>query len=420
MNVITRKESYQTVSRRQESDVPEQVDLPRAQVSIVRASQYDLDEILAAVRKGTELIGGLEKVIKAGDRVFVKINHLPPASPPERGIVTHPIFAEAVIELLKEAGADITVGDDIESEPQDGFGVSGFRQMCQRAGVRLVNLREGGFVATESYGRLIDSVYLSRIALEADVIVNLPRLKTHSLTVFTGGIKNMYGVIPASLRREYHGTFIHPEDFSLMLTDVFAATKPQLTIMDGIVGMEGEGPANGNLRQTNVILASRDAVALDTVASSIIGLNPVDIDAIRYCDEQGLGVGYLEAIEVTGESLESVTIDDFRLPATLTRLLMTRMSGPLPSRILRFVTGQTTVQPRIVKKRCTVCGECVKICPTGAATIADETTRINQATCIGCLCCHEVCRYNAIALRRPLIGTTIFRLTSIVRKLIRR
>ena len=406
--------------RRKDSAVPKPTDLPGTRVSIVRASNYDVDEIRDAVRRGIELIGGLEGIIKPGDRVFVKINHLPPASPPERGIVTHPTFVEGVLELLKETGADITVGDDIESGPGDRFSISGFRQMCQRAGVRLVNLRESGFVATEGNGRLLDPVYVSRIALEADVIVNLPKLKTHSLTIFTGGIKNMYGTIPASLRRKYHSTFVQPEDFSLMLTDVFAAARPQLTIMDGIVAMEGEGPANGNLRQTNIILASQDAVALDAVATSIIGLNPGDIDTIRYCDERGLGVGNLEAIEVTGESIRSVIVPDFQPPAASTRSLMTKMSKPLPSQVLRFVMRQTVVRPRVVTSRCTACTECVRICPTGAATMADKTATVNKAKCIQCMCCQEVCRDNAIALRQPLAATIISPFINIMRKLLRR
>jgi uncharacterized protein (DUF362 family)/NAD-dependent dihydropyrimidine dehydrogenase PreA subunit len=406
--------------RRKNPSTTEPADLPGTRVSIVQASNYDLDEIRDAVRTGVELVGGLEGIVKPGDRVFVKINHLPPASPPERGIVTHPIFVEGVLELLKEAGADITVGDDIESGPGDRFGISGFRQMCQRAGVRLVNLRECGFIATEGNGRLIDPVYVSRTAVEADVIVNLPKLKTHSLTIFTGGIKNMYGTIPASRRQKYHSTFVQPEDFSLMLTDIFAAARPQLTIMDGIVAMEGEGPANGILRQTNVILTSRDAVALDAVATAIIGLNPEDIDTIRYCDERGLGVGRLEAIEVTGESIRSVAVPDFQPPVASIRLLMTRMSKPLPSLILRFAMRQTVIQPSVVANRCTGCRECVKICPTGAATMADKTATIDKAKCIQCMCCHEACRDSAIVLRRPPVGTVMSPLVNIARKTLRR
>jgi len=420
VHLITRKEPYQTVSRREDSATAKQANLPRTRVSIVRAENYNVDEIRDAVRMGIELIGGLDKVIKPGNRVFVKINHLPPASLPERGIVTHPIFAEAVVELLKEAGANITVGDDIEAGPGDRFAISGFRQMCQRASVRLVNLREGGFVATEDEGRLIEPIYVSRIALEADVIVNLPKLKTHSLTILTGGVKNMYGTIPASLRHRYHRDFINIDDFSLMLTDIFAVVRPQLTIMDGIVSMECEGPAGGNLRQTNIILAGQDAVALDTVATSIIGLNPEDIGTIRHCNERGLGVGCLDAIEVTGASIGSVAVPDFQPSSASTRWLTVRMSKPLPSRIMRFVMRQTVVQPRVAVSQCTGCEECAKICPTGAATIVNEIATINKAKCIQCMCCHEACRYNAIVLRRSLVGNTLYWLVKIARKILRR
>ena len=194
----------------------------KAVVSIVEVQDYDCDLIYEAVKKAVELIGGLQGVIKPGSKVFVKINHLPPPSPPERGIVTHPVFAEAVVRLLKTFSHNITVGDDIASQAPDGFSISGFQQMCQRAGVRLVNLREGGFVEVGCNGHFLDKIYLSRIALDADVIVNLPKLKTHSLTILTGGVKNMYGMIPSGLRMRFHGEYVKKEDFGQALTDIFS------------------------------------------------------------------------------------------------------------------------------------------------------------------------------------------------------
>lgn len=404
-----------TVSPKPDRVVTRQTSPSRARVSIVRANDYDLAVLGAAVARALEHIGGLEGLVKAGDKVFVKINHLSPPSPPERGIVTHPVFAEAVIELLKRTGAEITVGDDIDSGTRDGFSLSGFRQMCQRAGVRLVNLREAGFVATPCNGRLLDQVYLARAALEADVIVNLAKLKTHSLTVFTGAVKNMYGAIPASFRSRFHGEYPKSEDFSLMLTDVFSAVKPHLTIMDGVVAMEGEGPGSGGLRNLGVVLAGRDAVAVDAVAISIIGLNPADISTTRYCQERGLGVGVLDNIDVVGESIESVVVADFKLPAAASRAILRRV----PPALARFLIDQRSVRPLVVQSQCTACAECVKICPTGAASIKDELARIDQAACIRCLCCHEVCRYDAIELGRPGAATMITRAVDVVKRLTR-
>jgi len=387
--------------------------LRKAVVSIVKVQNYDCDLIYEAVKKAVELIGGLQDVIKPGSRVFVKINHLPPPSPPERGIVTHPVFAEAVLRLLKTFSDNIAVGDDIASQSPDGFSISGFQQMCQRAGVRLVNLREGGFVEVGCNGHFLDKIYLSRIVLDADVIVNLPKLKTHSLTILTGGVKNMYGTIPSGLRTRFHGECVKTEDFSQVLTDIFSAIRPQLTIMDGIVAMEGEGPASGGLRRLGVVLASQDAVALDTVVAKMVGLNPMDIYTTRYCDERGLGVGKLDNIKVVGERLKSVAVPDFKAPVSATNLVMQRVPGFLP----RLVTRQLSVRPRVIERQCTGCRECQKICPAGAILVASKTARINPGLCIQCMCCHEVCRFNAIVPTRPVMGVVVHLLGGVVNKL---
>jgi uncharacterized protein (DUF362 family) len=217
-------------------------------VSAVRAQSYNLAELVPAVRKSLDLIGGLNAVVKPGSKVFVKFNHLSPSSPPERGIVTHPVFVEAVLILLKENGAEITVGDDIEEDGGDGFVISGYREMCNRQGVKLINLRETGFTEKPCNGKILKNLYVSKTVLEADVIINLPKFKTHSLTTFTGGIKNMFGIVPAGLRRRFHSDYLRLVDFSQMLVDIYALANPQITIMDGIMAMEGEGPGSGKMR----------------------------------------------------------------------------------------------------------------------------------------------------------------------------
>jgi len=384
----------------------------KAKVSIVRAHDYDYAEIYAAMEKGIELIGGLAKIVSPGSKVFVKINHISPPSPAEKGLVTHPVFVEAVLDLLKEVGADITVGDDIQSTG-DGFQVSGFRQMCQRAGVRLINLREAGFVETACNGHFLEKVYLSKISLDADVIINLPKLKTHSLCVFTGGVKNMYGTIPSGHRTKFHAEYIKNEDFSQVLTDIFSAIRPQLTIMDGIIAMEGEGPAAGSLRRLGVILTSQDTVAVDAVATKIIGLNPMDIYTTRYSDERGLGVGNLQNIEVVGEGIDDVTIPDFRPPASVANALARRVPLFLP----RFILRQISIKPSVIERLCSGCAECKKICPVGAISISSETAKIDHDICIECMCCHEVCRFDAIVPKQSIAGRTIQFLVRILRKL---
>jgi uncharacterized protein (DUF362 family)/Pyruvate/2-oxoacid:ferredoxin oxidoreductase delta subunit len=381
-------------------------------VSIIKANNYDLAELIPALKKSLEMIGGLNVIVKSGNKVFIKINHLSPPSPAERGIVTHQIFVEAVLLLLKEMGVEIIVGDDIEEGDGDGFKISGFREMCNRLGVKLVNLRETGFVEKECNGRVLKNVYISRLVLEADVIINLPKFKTHSLTTFTGGIKNMYGVIPAGLRRRFHGDYLRTEDFCQMLVDIFSVAKPQLTIMDGIIAMEGEGPGSGQLRKLGLILTSKDSVALDAVSSRIIRLKPDEVLTTRFAVERGLGIGDLKKIEIVGEKLDSLVVSDFKLPANFSRLAVNRA----PHGLVKFVIGQISPRPRVKKKNCTACNECVKVCPTGAATMVGKIAVINDKLCIRCMCCHEVCRFNAIVPRRPFIGNVVYSIVSGVRK----
>jgi uncharacterized protein (DUF362 family)/Pyruvate/2-oxoacid:ferredoxin oxidoreductase delta subunit len=372
-----------------------------SQVAIVRADRYDPPELFAAVRRSLDLIGGLTGVVKRGDSVFVKINHLPPPSPPESGIVTHPLFTEAVLRMLLEAGADITVGDDIESNAS--FVPTGYTAMCKRAGVKLVNLREPGFVARKCDGRLLKEVYISRAVLEADIIIDLAKLKTHSLCALTGAIKNMYGCIPVGMRRRYHGDFLHFENFCQAIVDIYSVCPPALSLTDGILAREGEGSAGGRARKVGVILASRDAVALDATAGRIIGMEPWRVLTTRYAAERGFGNADPDRIEVLGEPITSVAVKGFRSPDVLVRTV----AGKAPGGLARYFISQASPFPYVVRKNCSACGECAKICPTGAATMTDEYAEINHARCIRCMCCDEVCRSAAIVPRRPFLGRLV-------------
>jgi len=369
-------------------------------VSIVRAPEYDCDYIYSAVAKGVDLLGGLDNIVKPGSKIFVKINHLPPPSPPERGIVTHPVFVEAVLKLLKQYSDDITVGDDIESDSGEGFKISGFHQMCQRVGVRLINLKETGFIETECNGYFLKTVYLSKIALDADIIVNLPKFKTHSLTIITGAVKNMYGTIPDSFRKSFHGQYIPNQDFSQVVADIFSAVKPHLNIMDGIIAMEGEGPALGNIRKPGIVLASQDAVALDSVAATIIGLNPMDIYTIKYSHERALGIGNLQQIEAVGESIASVAVPDFKPPASAINVFINKV----PTSLSMFFVQELSLRPQLIENQCTGCLECNKICPTDSITAYGNIVKIDYDNCIKCMCCHEVCRFYAIRPKRSFLG----------------
>lgn len=371
--------------------------MDQARVSLVRAEEYDPNELKHKVKHAIDLLGGIENFVPHGSRVFVKVNLLPPPSPPERAIITHPLFTEAVVSLLRDVTPHITIGDDVH-DPQS-FAVSGYREVCARLGVGLLNLRERGFAETRVDGVVLKKVYIAKAVLEADVIVNLPKLKTHSLTLFTGAVKNFYGIIPAGLRTALHGEHPKPEEFSQVLVDIFSVARPALTVMDAVVAMEGAGPANGDPRKVGLVIAGGDAVAVDAIAQLIVGLDPMGVWTTRHAHLRGLGVGDPGRIEVLGEEISSVRVRDFALPPAAGEVV-----GRFPRVLTRWATRHLQARPVVVPERCVGCGACVRACPTGAASLDGRRARIDRKRCVRCMCCHEACRYNAIELHTDRVG----------------
>ncbi len=376
--------------------------MQKPKVALVRLKDYEPFNVIYALQQSLNLLGGLENIVRPGSSVFVKINLLSPESLPERAINTHAAFTKEVLLLLKEMDVKITVGDDIRSCQEDGFLASGYRQVCDELGVRIVNIKEAGFQETDCKGQLLEKTYISSLVLESDAIINLPKLKTHSLSVFTGAIKNMYGIIPHGLRLKYHRDFQLNEIFSQILVDIFSCALPILTIMDAVVAMEGEGPSSGTPRHVEAVLASKDAVALDAVASKIAGFNPLDIPSILNAHERGLGVGQIDKIDVVGEMISEFEIKDFKHSAIAVGLLRRR----LPVFLYAYFQDQLAFTPKIIQNKCTGCWECVTICPRGAAkrNKDEESAWIDTNLCIHCMCCHEVCRFQAIKLKQRPFG----------------
>jgi len=360
-----------------------------------------------------ELLGGLDRFINRQARVFVKINHLSSSAPAEKAINTHPEFLRKMLELLVDQGARITVGDDIAGGRDDGFLATGIRQICDRLGVRLVNLKETGFVETVIRGAVLEKVFIARPVLEAETWLNLPKLKTHSFTVFTGAVKNLFGLIPLGLRLHLHRRFFRNDIFSQMLVDLFSAVPPRLTVMDAVVGMEGEGPSAGRPKAVGLIVASADAVAVDAVASRVVGYDPAEVFTTAFAEARGLGAGDLGRIEIVGERIQDVEVRDFRPSAAAVNLFRNR----LPSVLYARIQEELLLTPAVVLQRCTGCGQCIRICPTGAAQSNGKKAWIVEEKCIHCLCCHESCPGQAIRLKQRPVGRLINAGRDIFRKL---
>lgn len=374
-----------------------------ARVAVVRCPVYEAEPLARALCRSLDLLGGPGFLLTRGMKVFVKINHLSPRAAPERAICTHPLFVREVLRLLLDRGVFPTVGDDVNFGPEDEFSMTGFRSVCGELGVPLVNLRESGFVKVALNGAVLKSVFIARPVLEADAVVNLPKLKTHSLTAFTGAVKNMYGVIPSGLRLEYHRRFPRNDVFSQMLVDVFSAAPPGLSVMDAVVGMEGEGPSSGIPRRLGLVMAGRDAVAVDAVASRIVGIGPLQVFTTSVAASRSLGVGDLQRIEILGERIQNVELRDFRPSLVAAGVLRRR----LPSSLYAYISGQLILTPEVITEKCQACLECVEICPVKTIRKVKGKAWIDKSKCIHCLCCHEVCIHRSIRLRQRPVGRIV-------------
>ncbi|MEE8360261.1 MAG: DUF362 domain-containing protein, partial [Candidatus Omnitrophota bacterium] len=283
----------------------------RTKVSIIKCDTYDSVRLKESIENSLELIGGIGRFVKRSDKVLIKPNLLS-ARLPEEAVDTHPEFVRAVIRIVKEAGGIPSIGDS----PGSFFTVKSVNQVFEQSGMKGVADDEGVDLEIFNEAIHINGYPIARAIKEFDVVINLPKLKTHSLAILTGAVKNMYGFVPGLSKVQYHKAAPNINEFSKIIADIFKITRPDLSIMDGVVGMDGDGPAAGRVRKIGYIVASSDAVSLDAVFSEMAGVPYSKNKVLMAVTERGLGKGKLEDIEVLGEDLNVSRIDDFKLPKT--------------------------------------------------------------------------------------------------------
>ncbi len=361
-------------------------------VSIVKCPDYDRERVLEAVRRSVDLLGGMSVFVKPGERVLIKPNLLK-ASPPEAAVTTHPEVLRAVIRLVKKAGGVALVGDSP--------GLGGVRNVCEKAGIMSVIEEEGALlteldeaVPVKGSGRF-HRFQIARAASEADAVINLPKLKTHGMMTLTGAVKNLFGCIPGTRKAQWHlNAGVNRDAFARMLVELCAVIKPCLTVMDAVVGMEGNGPGSGDPREIGLVLAGRDPVALDVVAGSIVGADPALLYTVRAAAEAGIGETRLEKIALLGEHRDDVAVRGFRLPP------QEHPEWRLPEWGKRILKDALTTRPVIDHSECIRCDVCQGHCPQGAIEDAGKRLEIRYRDCIRCFCCQEFCPRGAISVGR--------------------
>jgi len=381
----------------------------KSQVAIIECPNYDQPSVDDAVQKGLDLLGGLKSIIKPGDKVLLKVNALLDAEP-DVAATTHPAVVAAVAKEVKKLGAIALVGDspgNVSANIDQTMEKTGFAQAAKDAGTEILNFHKSKITdfASPSNNKLIKDLKIAQAVLDCDVIINLPKLKTHGWTLYTGAIKNMFGAVPGFHKSRYHSLAPQPYEFSKMLVDILEITKPKLNITDAVYGMEGEGPSAGHKRFMGALFFSYDAVAMDAVCAKAIGYQPFDIDTTKIAHQRGLGNGNLEQIEIIGTPLSKVTHHDWQHSSNVYSL--TKRIPSWLNWMFRPVTKYLRVDPVINQEKCTKCLICVKSCPVKTIHYKNKVVKIDLSKCIMCYCCHELCPYKAIKLKRSWLAKRI-------------
>lgn len=362
-------------------------------MSIARCPDYQPEQVSHGLRAALDRLGGMKRFVSKGDRVLLKPNFLIGRSP-ERCVNTHPAVVRAVAQQVIEAGGKPVIGDS----PQLGSACNVAEKCLVDSVARELGIEIVEFEPVEvknPRGKYYRHFVIGRAVLEADVLINLPKLKTHSLTLLTLAVKNLFGCIPGPRKAQWHFRISrHGADFfARMLLDLYQLIQPPLTIVDGIVAMEGNGPGSGSPRRLGMIVAGTDAVAVDAVITKILGVNPQDYPTLRLALSEGYGTPNLQDIAVLGEEIAQAQVSDFILPHMVT------IPGAARALLMKVMKGPLTTRPVIDATRCRGCACCKKACPAGSIAEEAEVLTIRPGSCIQCLCCMEVCPEGAIELR---------------------
>ena len=358
----------------------------KTQVAVTRTNHG----VEKAVKKAITLLGGIDRFIAPGETVLLKPN-LFNVEPPETGCTTDLRIVLATAELLKAQGSHCLLGEcpatAAYTRPEMVYEAHNVMEICGKAGIEVRMLDRDPPVKRTTQGKILDTFIFPTSATDNPVI-SFPKLKTHALTTLTCAVKNLFGLQQAGTKANHHVTVSNdPEAFSHLLLDIYTAIKSQtrLHIVDAHIAMEGEGPASGEPVPLGLIIAGDDAVAVDLVASAIMGWDPQNEVGTNYLAKQrGIGPASLEDVEVLGESIESVK-RVFKKPEI-------HQDGQM------FIDIHMPIHCN--ENKCKACGVCEKVCPAGAITVLDKP-KFNMSKCIQCFCCVELCPYNALKAQRP-------------------
>ncbi len=436
-------------------------------VSFYNVNDYDVELIKEKLIQAVENLGGFKNFFSNNDKILLKPNLLA-SDNPDTGVVTHPLFFEAVIKFFKEEAKlnsfqlEIACGDSPAVSPSIKVAKDvGIFQVCQKYNIPFIEFKEKVQINGDKKN-IIKNFEIASEVLTFDKIICLPKLKNHSLTIFTGGMKNLFGVIPGKTKAYLHTRFPDSVLFSKMIVDLADSLKTGLCFMDGIIAHEGEGPRGGNPIKLGYVIVGENPFIVDLLASTLVGYNPENIPFLKYYSEKHQVSLDIDSHQLSGDQL--IFRKDFK------RISFYKKTT-IPKRFRKgfFYNYLISSRPFIDTKKCVLCLQCYNICPTNPKSIQiigdkfhleknefnkSENTSIkeigkkdfnnieninlkeikdyrlretegyrpketeetdnklkkikklkyNYNTCIRCFCCQEICPHKAIEIKTSIVG----------------
>lgn len=369
-----------------------------SKIYIGKCLDYIPGDIYRHLRQFFQYVGGIRQYVKPGMKVLVKPN-LCSMHPPEKAVTSHPVLLEQIVTIMMEQGADITIGDNPIGQAEKEviekiWEVSGINEVVGETGCHKSKLDEDGFKKeTLRLNGKVFEYFISKEYLNADLVINVPKFKTHMLMGFTGAVKNMLGIIPGRSKGQLHRFAPGKEDFAKVLVEVFSKRIPELTVMDAIEGLEGDGPTTrGISRKIGLLMISNDGVLVDSICTQLMGLEIDQVSTNPEAQRRGLGTTVPTQVHLNGfDTLKECEIRDFKIPS------MFNYNNP---KVVKRLFELAKLIIAIEKETCIRCLRCLENCPVEIIRKEDDTLSIDETKCIQCMCCFEICPVGAVVVSK--------------------
>lgn len=366
-------------------------------VSLAYCRRYHPQTVRLGLQQLLEPFGGIGAIVKPGQTVLLKPNLLA-AAPPAEAVTTHPLVLKVLTEMIIEKGGKVLIGDSPGNDRQEeAHRVGGVQRVITETGAEMLLFKKVKEVKVNGFKQRI--IPLAAEIDQADLVINVAKLKTHALTGLTAAVKNVYGCVAGKYKQRFHLENPLPLDFSRLLIDVYLAVNPAFSIIDAVVAMEGTGPRRGKPKQLGLLMAAPNAIALDSVAAEITGFRPEQVTTVAAARALKLSGSYFSDVHVEGLSVEECRVSDFdRGPADSGKV--SRLIANFPLAWFRNMIYARRPYPRVDSIICNGCGECFENCPAQVIDFTKNIPDIDLYDCIRCYCCQELCAQGAINLDR--------------------